>query len=136
MTRFKLSRFLSRIYTEKEPTNYTRRVVRRCAARNTLWQVATLPTTSFRRLANVNNVIANHSCRHEGIIRIPNCHGKLFRIWQDQRHGKCPACKFEVVKRSAQLSSSYSRENVRVRRACQIDLSQRGYATRYATRHC
>ena len=37
---------------------------------------------------------------HEGIIRRPNCHGKLFRIWQEQRHGKCPACKLEVVERS------------------------------------
>ena len=72
----------------------------------------------------------------KGIIRRPNCHEKLFRIWQEQRHGKCSACKLEVVERSAQLSSSYSRENVRVRRTCQIDLSQRRYATQYATRHC
>ena len=75
------------------------------------------------------------NARHEGIIRRPNCHEKISRIWQEQRHGKCPACKLEVVKRSAQLSSSYSRENVQVRQTCQIDLSQRGYATRYATRH-
>ena len=42
---------------------------------------------------------------HEGIIRRPNCHGKLFRIWQEQRHGKCPACKLEVMERSAQVRS-------------------------------
>ena len=25
--------------------------------------------------------------------------------WQEQRHGKCPACKLEVVERSAQVRS-------------------------------
>ena len=50
------------------------------------------------------NCPKNHE-KHEGIIRRPNCHGKLFRIGQEQRHGKCPACELEVVERSAQVHS-------------------------------
>ena len=42
---------------------------------------------------------------HVGIIRRPNCHGKFFWIWQEQRHGKCLASKLKQVERSAQVRS-------------------------------
>ena len=55
------------------------------------------PSSSWERFSVDNN--------HEEIIRRPNYHGKLFRIWQEQRHGKCPACKLELVERSAHVRS-------------------------------